>query len=440
MGGTHMWYDESVIYQIYPLGFCGAPFENDGIVTNRIRKVVEWIPYFREMNISAVLFNPVFESERHGYDTRDYLRIDSRLGTNEDFKECCRQLHEAGIRVILDGVFNHAGRSFGPFQDVLRNRQNSPYRDWFHIRFDSNNSYNDNLWYEAWEGHESLVKLNLNHPDCRRYLLDAVSHWIREFGIDGLRLDVAYMIDRGFLKDLHNFCLSLKNDFFLLGEMIHGDYKQITNPEMMHSATNYECYKGLYSSFNSMNMFEIGHSLKRQFGSESWTLYRGMNLLSFADNHDVTRIASELMDTRELLPLYTILFGMPGIPCLYYGSEWGAEGLKRDGDQALRQCYDAPVRNRLGSSIAALAAARKSSKALAYGDFNVLVLTNSQIIFERSFGNERILVAVNASDKPYTAHFNANAGRARDLISGKVHDFGGGSVLEPFSGVFWEPF
>ncbi len=440
MGGTRMWYDESVIYQIYPLGFCGAPYENDGFVTNRIRKVTEWIPYFREMNIGAVLFNPVFESERHGYDTRDYLRIDSRLGTNEDFKECCGRLHEAGIRVILDGVFNHAGRSFGPFQDVLRSRQDSPYRDWFHIRFDGSNSYNDNLWYEGWEGHESLVKLNLQHPDCRRYLLDAVASWIREFGIDGLRLDVAYMIDRGFLKELHNFCLSLKSDFFLLGEIIHGDYKQITNSEMMHSATNYECYKGLYSSFNSMNMFEIGHSLKRQFGSENWTLYRGMNLLSFADNHDVTRIASELKDTRELLPLYTILFGMPGIPCLYYGSEWGAEGLKRDGDQALRQSYDAPVRNELGSSVAALAAARKSSKALAYGDFNVLVLTNCQIIFERSFGNERILVAVNASDKPYTAHFNANAGRARDLISGEIHDFGGGSVLEPFSGVFWEPF
>jgi len=439
MGGTHMWYDESVFYQIYTLGFCGAPHENDEIVTNRLRKVSDWIPYFHEMNIGAILFNPVFESERHGYDTKDYMKIDARLGTNEDFKECSGKLHEAGIRVVLDGVFNHAGRGFWAFQDVLANRQNSLYKDWFFIR-DGNNRFNDHLCYESWEGHDSLVKLNLNHPDCRRYILDSVAYWINEFGIDGIRLDVAYMIDRGFLKDLHDFCLSLKSDFFLLGEMIHGDYKQITNPLMMHSATNYECYKGLYSSFNSKNMFEIGHSLKRQFGSENWTLYRGMNLLSFADNHDVTRIASELKDTRELLPLYTILFGMPGIPCLYYGSEWGAEGEKKDGDYALRQSYDAPVKNDLGSHIATLAAARKRSKALAYGNFTVLLLTNEQIVFERSFENERVLVAVNASEKPYTAHFNANAGRARDLVSGEIHDFGGGSLLEPFSGSLWEPF
>ena len=434
-----MWYDESVFYQIYTLGFCGAPHENDEIVTNRLRKVSDWIPYFQEMDIGAILFNPIFESERHGYDTKDYRRIDARLGTNEDFKECSGKLHEAGIRVVLDGVFNHVGRGFWAFQDVLANRQNSLYKDWFFIR-DGNNRFNDHLWYEGWEGHDSLVKLNLNHPDCRRYILDSVAFWINEFGIDGLRLDVAYMIDRGFLKDLHDFCLSLKSEFFLLGEMIHGDYKQITNPLMMHSATNYECYKGLYSSFNSKNMFEIGHSLKRQFGSENWTLYRGMNLLSFADNHDVTRIASELKDKRDLLPLYTILFGMPGIPCLYYGSEWGAEGEKKDGDHALRQSYDAPVKNDLGSHIAALAAARKASKALAYGNFTVLLLTNEQIIFERSFENDRVLVAINASEKPYTAHFNANAGRARDLVSGEIHDFGGGSQLEPFSGSMWEPF
>ena len=433
-----MWAYESVFYQIYPLGFCGAPFENDGVLEHRIRKVEEWIPHMKKLGINAVYFSPVFESDTHGYNTRDYKKLDVRLGTNEDFKQVCEKLHENGIRVVLDGVFNHVGRGFYQFQDVIRNRENSPYLNWFHINLGGNSGYNDGLWYEGWEGNYDLVKLNLQNEEVVQHIFDAVRYWVEEFQIDGLRLDVAYCLDENFVRRLRSFTDGLKEDFYLLGEMLHGDYNRMVNDAMLHSATNYECYKGLYSSFNSMNLFEIVHSLLRQFGPENWTLYKGKHMLSFVDNHDVTRVASILNNEKHLPLIYALCFGMPGIPCVYYGSEWGAKAEKNQGDPALRACFEAPVFNELSEWISRLAEAKKQSKALNYGDFRSVVLTNRQCIFERKTEGERVLVAINADDQTYTAHFDAGCGQAVDLITGKLHDFGGGSQLEPYSAAFWK--
>ena len=433
-----MWANESVFYQIYPLGFCGAPFENDGVLEHRILKVLEWVEHIEKLGCNAVYFSPVFESDTHGYNTRDYKQLDVRLGTNEDFAKVAKALREAGIRVVLDGVFNHVGRGFFAFQDVLKNREASAYKDWFHIDFHGNSNYNDGLWYEGWEGNYDLVKLNLRNEQVVNHILEAVSFWVNEFDIDGLRLDVAYCLDHDFVRRLRRHCDGLKEEFFLLGEMLHGDYKVLVNGEMLHSATNYECYKGLYSSFNSMNLFEIIHSLLRQFGPENWTLYRGLHLLSFVDNHDVTRAASILTNEKHLPLLYALCFGMPGIPCVYYGSEWGAKATKQQGDPALRACFEEPLENELTEWIAALAEAKRGSEALNYGAFRSVVLTNKQCIFERKTETERVLVAINADNEPYTAHFDAGCGQAVDLISGKLHDFGGGSELSPYSAYFWK--
>ena len=434
-----MWAYESVFYQIYPLGFCGAPFENDGILEHRILKVMDWIPHMKKLGISAVYFSPLFESDTHGYNTRDYRKLDVRLGTNEDFKQVCAALHENGIRVVLDGVFNHAGRGFGPFQDVLQNRERSPYIDWFgRIDFGGNSPYNDGLWYEGWEGNYDLVKLNLHKEEVVCYLLDSVKSWVDAFDIDGLRLDVAYCLDEGFVRRLRDFTQNLKPDFFLVGEMLHGDYNRLMNDQMLHSVTNYECYKGLYSSFNSMNLFEINHSLLRQFGPENWTLYKGKHLLSFVDNHDVTRVASILTNERHLPLIYALMFGMPGIPCVYYGSEWGEKAEKNQGDPALRPAFDKPVWNDLTEWISSLARAKRQSQALNYGGFRSVLLTNRQCIFERKTEEERVLVAINADGEDFTAHFDAGCGTAVDLISGEKHDFGGGSVLPGYSARFWK--
>lgn len=434
-----MWAYESVFYQIYPLGFCGAPFENDGVEVSRIRKVEEWIPHMKKLGVDALYFSPVFESDTHGYNTRDYRKIDCRLGSNEDFKQVCRLLHENGIRIVLDGVFNHVGRGFYQFQDVLKNREQSHYVDWFgRIDFGGNSGYDDHLWYEGWEGNYDLVKLNLHNEAVVNHLLESVAYWISEFDIDGLRLDVAYCLEPEFIRRLRQFCDARKEEFFLVGEMLHGDYNRLMNEEMLHSATNYECYKGLHSSFNSMNMFEINHSLLRQFGPENWTLYKGKHLLSFVDNHDVSRIASILQNENHLPLIYGLMYGMPGIPCVYYGSEWGAKADKSQGDPALRACFDGPEWNGLSDAIAALSSARHNSQALCYGDFRSVLLTNKQCIFERKTDGDRVLVAINGDSEDFTAHFDAGCGRAVDLLTGKAHDFGAGSRMKAYSVYFWQ--
>ena len=432
-----MWFEESVFYQIYPLGFCGAPFENDGVLEHRILKVIDWIPHIKKLGMNAIYFSPVFESDTHGYNTRDYGLIDCRLGTNEDFKKVIDALHENGIKVVLDGVFNHVGRGFWAFRDVQEKRWDSPYKDWFHLSFDGNSNYNDGFWYEGWEGNYDLVKLNLRNPAVVDHILDKVNYWIDYFDIDGLRLDVAYCLDHEFLRRLREFTDGKKAEFFLLGEVLHGEYGRMLNEMHLHSLTNYQCYKGIHSSFNSGNMFEIVHSLLRLFGPEDWTVARGSHLLSFADNHDVTRIASIINDP-ELLPcVYTMVFGMPGIPCVYYGSEWGARARKEEGDPALRACFDAPEWNELTDHISRLAAAKTSSRALNYGGMKSIVLTNKQCIFERNCGDQRVLVAINMDSNPYTAHFDTGCGQAQELISGTIHDFGGGSTLPPKSSQIW---
>lgn len=433
-----MWAYKSVFYQIYPLGFCGAPFENDGVLEHRIRKVNDWIPHIKKLGANAIYFSPVFESDTHGYNTRDYRKLDTRLGTNEDFKTVCDNLHKENIRIVLDGVFNHVGRGFWAFQDVLEKKWDSPYRDWFHLSFDGNSNYNDGLWYEGWEGNYDLVKLNLRNEDVIAHIFSCIRGWVEEFDIDGLRLDVAYCLDHDFMRRLRAFCDGLKPDFFLVGETVHGDYNQLMNDSMLHSVTNYEAYKGLYSSFNSMNMFEINHSLLRQFGPENWTLYKGKHLLTFVDNHDVTRVASILTNAKHLPLIYALAFGMPGIPCIYYGSEWGTRAQKSEGDPALRACFEAPEWTVLTNFICRLAEVKKSSDALNYGSFRSVLLTNKQCIFERKTDCERVLIAINADSEPFDAHFDAGCGTAQELLADTPHDFGGGSTLPPYSAAFWK--
>ena len=434
-----MWFDESVIYQIYPLGLCDAPAENDGRTEPRILRLLDWVDHIKQTGADTVLLNPVFDSDRHGYDTRDYFHTDPRLGTDDDLAKVCQAFHDAGIRVMLDGVFNHVGRGFWAFKDVQEKRWDSPYKDWFHINFDGNTNYNDGFWYEGWEGHNELVKLNLFNPAVVQHQFDAIRSWVDHFGIDGLRLDVAYCLPPEYLKQLRAFTNSLKPDFALMGETLHGDYNRWMADDMCHSVTNYECYKGLWSAFNSMNMFEIGHSLARQFGPEQWTLYKGKHLLSFLDNHDVNRIASQLTNPDHLVPAWAMAFGMPGVPAVYYGSEWAMKGAKGHGSDAeLRPALEKPEWNDLTTWISQLAEAKKGSRALCYGAYRNVVLTNKQIIFERACDGERVLVAINADSSPYTAHFDAGCGLAVDLISGEKHDFGGGSELPPYSAFFWK--
>lgn len=429
-----MWAYNSVFYQIYPIGFCGAPTQNDGECVPRIRKLLDWSGYLQELGVDSILLNPIFESDSHGYDTRDFKKIDCRLGTNDDFASVCKDLHAHGVKIVLDGVFNHVGRGFWAFKDVQEKKWDSPYKDWFHINFDGNSNYNDGFWYEGWEGHFELVKLNLQNPAVADYLLECVKYWVDTFDIDGLRLDVAYSLDHGFMQRLRSYVEELKDGFVLIGEVLFGDYNLIVNERMLHSCTNYECYKGIYSSFNSMNLFEIAHSLHRQFGPDPWCIYRGKHLVTFVDNHDVTRLASILTNDKHIPLAYGLLFGMPGIPCLYYGSEWEQPGKKApDNDYALRPCFETPMPNELTEYIKQLIRIRQNSDALCNGSYKNIIIQNHQLVFERCSDTERIIVAINAADTPYTACHQDLNGNAKELVAQLEVKLDGQIDLPPYS-------
>lgn len=388
------------IYQIYPLGASGAPFENDHQLVHRLPRFENWINHFKKLNVDTILFNPLFESVSHGYDTIDYRKVDSRLGDENDLKHLMDALHAAGMTVLFDGVFNHVGREFPAFQDVLHNRENSRYKDWFMVDFNGNNSYDDHLWYQNWEGYDALVKLNLRNPEVVGYLLDTVDFWIDTFGVDGLRLDVAYCLDHDFLRALHHHVKTRNPEFFLLGETLHGDYNTWVNDSMLDSCTNYECYKGLYSSFNSKNFYEILYSFNRQFGKEQWCLYTGKHLLSFVDNHDVNRIASQLDNKNLLGALYAMIYTMPGIPCVYYGSEWGMEGRKNHNDTELRKEVVMPEWNELTDIISRLGKIRHEHPELVWGDYTQIAINNPWCIYQRSLDGKSVWTCINLTDQP----------------------------------------
>ena len=436
-----VWADNSVFYHIYPIGFCGAEARNDfsSAPVNRLSKISKAIPHIRELGFNALYLGPVFESTAHGYDTADYACVDRRLGTNGQLKELCGQLHEEGVRIVLDGVFNHVGREFWAFRDVLEKREGSPYAGWFNINFSGNSNYNDHLWYEGWEGHYDLVKLNLANPEVRGYLTDIVSKWIDEFDIDGLRLDVAYLLSHDFIRELRSVCSSKKSGFWLMGETLHGDYNQYMKPDMLDSVTNYECYKGLFSSFNEQNLFEIGYSLHRQFGPEHWCIYKGKHLYTFVDNHDVSRIASRLNNLEHIPLIYALMYAMPGIPSVYYGSEWAVKGEKVDGDAALRPEFELLPKNDVTEYIGRLNKLYRDAPELSYGDYRQEIVQNKQILFWRCFEGGRVLFALNVGDEEFTAHFNANAGCGVDLITGEAVDFGGGLRVPPMTAMIIRP-
>lgn len=389
-----MWADDKTIYHIYPLGLCGAPVYNDGQSTNRINKILNFLPHLENLGIGGIYFGPIFESDKHGYDTRDYFKTDARLGEISDFKEVFDALHQKGIKIILDGVFNHVGRGFWAFKDVIEKKWDSPYKDWFILNFDSN-PYGVGFWYDCWEGHPELVKLNLCNRDVRKHIFDAVKFWIENFDIDGLRLDVAYCLDRGFMSELRQFVKSIKGDFVLIGEVLFGDYNLLVNDNMLDSCTNYENYKSLYSAFNSINLFEISYSLNRQFGPFEWCIYKGKHLMTFLDNHDVTRFKSILTDKELVNVGFALQLTTPGIPCIYYGSEWGIEGDKAQGDESLRPAVDKPGFNELTAYIKKLIDIRKSNYVFSFGGYKNIVERNEALIFERKSENQRAIVAIN---------------------------------------------
>ncbi len=400
---TH-WSQDSIFYHIYPLGFCGAPLIRDfsSSPVPRLEKIMVWLDHIQGLGANALYLGPVFESSAHGYDTADYFWVDRRLGNNETLAGLSRELHRRGMRLVLDGVFNHVGREFWAFRDLCQNGINSPFSSWFSgVNFQQTSPFGDPFSYTGWNGHYELVRLNQENPAVKEHLFQAVDAWVRDFEIDGLRLDAADCLEPGFIRDLAAHCHNLRQDFWLVGEVIHGDYRGWVNSTMLDSATNYECYKGLYSSHVDANYFEIAYALNRQFGPDG--IYSGLPLYNFVDNHDVDRVASRLNTPAHLYPLYVLLLTIPGIPSLYYGSEWGIAGRRTpSSDCALRPSLDLEESARqtshpdLAGMIARLAWIRRENPALRLGDYHQLHVEHQQMAFFRQHRQDAAVVAVNA--------------------------------------------
>lgn len=433
------WHEDAIFYSLYPLGAAGCPHENtysppDG---QGIHRLTDWVEHIASLGCNAVYFAPVFESHTHGYDTTDYYRIDSRLGTNEQFAALVGRCHDMGLRVVVDGVFNHTGRHHFAFRDLQQNRENSPYRDWYRgVHFGGNTPMNDGFAYEAWRGHFELPRLNPHCDAVREHLFGAVRLWIHELGIDGIRLDCADQLDQGFMRELRRICLAEHPDFWLMGEVIHGDYTLWANPGMLHAVTNYECSKGLWSSHNDGNMHEIAWSLGRQFGDGG--IYRQLLLYNFADNHDLNRLADTVSWPEFLPTIYTILFAMPGLPSIYYGSEWGIHGItdRRD-DWNLRPeidirhaVIDSPL---LMAHIRALAGARAGCRALRHGSYRQISVTSHQLAFARECDGQTAYVLVNIADRPIDINVPVMESTLTDLLSGEHFAVQGGHVAVPVS-------
>jgi glycosidase len=397
------WADEAIFYNLFPLGALGAPEQNHfaGPPADRVSRLSGWLGSARDIGANAILLGPVFESSRHGYDTADLFTIDRRLGTNEAFAAWVAEAHAAGFRVVLDGVFHHVGRDFWAFRDVIAHGEASAYRAWFHLDFSRRSPFDDPFFYQGWNKHYDLVKLNLEEPAVREHLFAAARMWIEQFGIDGLRLDAADVLDRSFQRDLAGFCRACKPDFWLMGEVIHRDYGVWIREAGLDSVTNYELHKGLWSSHNDRNYFELAHTLARQFADGG--IYKGLQLYTFLDNHDVERIASRLREAAHLTPVHILLFTVPGTPSIYYGSEWGIPGRKTQGSDApLRPALDpeslpsiAPHQH-LPALIRQLARLRREHAALRTGSFRQLHLASQQFAFAREAAEDGVIVAVNA--------------------------------------------
>ena len=397
------WYDEAVFYHIYPLGMTGAPKNNAyAEPVHRLNTLLPWISHIRKIGCNAIYIGPLFESVGHGYETTDYKKLDSRLGTNEDLAGFVAECHKKGIRVILDGVFNHTGRGFFAFEDIRRKRENSRYKDWYcNVNFWGNNSFNDGFSYENWGGHDLLAKLNQRNPEVRDYICDVIRFWVSEFDIDGIRLDAADVMDFEYMKALRRVANEVKADFWLMGEVIHGNYSRWANDGTLHSVTNYMLHKALYSAHNDRNYFEIAHTIKYV----NDMVGNRLKLYTFVDNHDVERIYTKLRNKSHFVPVHVMLYTLPGIPSIYYGSEFGIEGKKeRNSDDSLRPALnyedykDAINTNPCTKLIASLGRIRRNTPALCCGDYKELELRNTCFAYSRTLDGKTVIVTVNNGD------------------------------------------
>ncbi len=422
-------------YHVYPLGFLRAEDHNpapgtaDGPVTRRLTELVPWLDYLVDLGFTALLIGPVCESETHGYDVVDPYRVDRRLGTEADLVNLIDECHRRSLRIGLDAVFHHVGREHPHFRDVLANRQQSAWRDWFEIDF--GRPGRDGFSYATFEGHDHLVKLNHANSQVLDWAVDIGRFWL-ERGVDAFRLDAAYALPPGFLAAFSDRVRDMRADIALIGEVIHGDYVRTARAAHLTTVTQYELWKAIWSSLNDGNFFELAHSLERHA-----SFCQHFSPWTFVGNHDTTRIATQLTDQRHLPHAMAILFSVPGIPAVYSGDEQGAKGRKYDragGDARVRRPPPCRPAELTGTSLDIwrlhrdLIAVRRARPWLTTGQLRVTRLDNRLMTYEVRADGDRLVVALSTEDKPLRWDLPS------DLVPVAGH---AGAELPPHAWGFW---
>ncbi|SNT52147.1 alpha-amylase family glycosyl hydrolase [Rhodococcoides kyotonense] len=387
------WVQHALWWQVYPLGFVGAPVRDwDGtssVDEHKLLKVVDWLDYAVELGASGIALGPIFASEGHGYETTDHFRIDDRLGTAEDFDALVVAAHDRGMRVMLDGVFNHVGQSFPRFQQALRDGSSS----WFHL--DSSGRHRN------FEGHDELVTLNHDSEEVRQYVVDVMTHWL-DRGADGWRLDAAYAVPSTFWASVIPRVRDKHPDAYFLGEVIHGDYAEIVGRSSLDSVTQYELWKAIWSAISEKNFFELSHALGRH---NEWL--ETFVPATFVGNHDVNRIASTVADERHLAHALVVLFTVAGTPTVYYGDEQGFRGAKEErvgGDDEVRPEFPsskddlAPYGWPIFHLHQELIGLRRRHSWLHTARTETVELTNTALAYRVFDGEERLHVVLNLGD------------------------------------------
>lgn len=413
------WIDHAIFWHIYPLGMLGADMTGqDHTPTHRLADLVGWLDYAITLGVNGLLLGPIFESRTHGYDTVDYFQIDRRLGTDDDLRRLIDEAHKRGIRVVLDGVFNHVSQDFWAFRQARDQGPDSPEATMFHLRWDG-----DQMHHASWEGHDQLVQLNHDDPAVVDHVFQAMSHWLAA-GIDGWRLDAAYSTNPAFWAAVLPRVRRAWPDAWIMGEIIHGDYAAFVQQTGVNSVTQYELWKAIWSSLNDVNLWEL-----------TWALGRHNAMLdhfvpyTFIGNHDTDRIASKVTDARHCHHPLVLLMTLGGIPAIYYGDELGLTATRGTGLEA-----DFPVRPAFPASPAKLHAdvnetyrlhqqligLRRRHPWLHRARARVVTHDRSELAFEATDGTNRLLVALNLADAPFAFE---DIG-AQEVIAGAatIHD------------------
>ena len=400
------WVQHAIWWQVYPLGFVGA-YPADPPPTadeHRLSRIVDWLDHAIALGASGIALGPVFASRTHGYDTTDHYRIDPRLGDDADFDHLIAEAHQRGLRVLLDGVFNHVGTDFARYRDGDA--------AWFRQRGNT---------FDTFEGHDELIALNHDSPDVIAYTVDVMTHWLAR-GADGWRLDAAYAMPDRFWAQVLPRVRQAFPDAWFVGEVIHGDYSARVRESGFDSVTQYELWKAMWSSLNDANFHEL-----------DWALVRHNEFLddfvpmTFVGNHDVTRIASRLDNTRHLEHALVILLTTGGTPSVYAGDESGYRGVKEErfgGDDAVRPEFTSPLTGadargqevfRLHQYLIGL---RRRHPWLHTARTSPVRLTNTQYVYATRTGADVLLVALNIDDAPLSLSLPELGFGAGQIVAG----------------------